>query len=106
MMTDMHCTANCSYTGTEGAPLRKLAEAEAALEEATLTGVSDGELQRLESNVTDKKDKYSKTKWGTLTSTQFSHRHMIELLCVHATIVDIGFQGYCCVCLSIGVSFC
>jgi hypothetical protein len=49
--------------------VRKLAAADAALQEATLRGASDAELQMLESNVTDKKNKYSKTKWGTLTST-------------------------------------
>jgi hypothetical protein len=56
----------CSYIGTEGAPLRKLAEAEAALQEATLRDASDAEVQVLESSVTDKKNKYSKTKWGAL----------------------------------------
>ena len=59
----------CSYTGTEGAPLRKLAQAEAALQAATMRDATDAELQRLEGDVTDKKNKYGKTKWGTLTHT-------------------------------------
>eukprot|EP00953_Heterococcus_sp_UTEX-ZZ885_P002595 1916-Heterococcus_DN1.PRE.1 len=53
-------------TSTEGAPVRKLAEADADLRAARLRGASDAELQRLESNVTDKKHKHNKTKWGTL----------------------------------------
>jgi hypothetical protein len=61
------------YTGTEGAPLRKLAEAEAALQEAILRGASDADLQMLERNVTDKKNKHSKTKWGTLACTLLLH---------------------------------
>jgi hypothetical protein len=58
--------------------VRKLAEANADLRAARMTGASDAELQKLESTVSDKKNKCSKTKWGTLSDTSC----ILVLVCV------------------------